>query len=441
MKTIRLLATNTIAQMLGKVATVGSTVLIGRMISSPDGLGKSGFDEYAIIVAYAAYFYIITDFGFNAIAAKDITEDESKSSSYISNLLTLRLVLALALIMVGLAVLLFIPSYPASVKFGIILMLVTIVSQAIFTNGNILFQARLRYFQSTIAVIAGSTTSLASAFIVYSISGNLYGYLLAIILGSVVMAIISLVQVGAAVPVRLKFDWPVWRHVALAALPLGATIVFNLLYIRSGFFILSIHDAGHYGIYTMAYRVFDAVLVLPVFMVNALYPIMIQRLQLGRAEFKRLFVRALLGMVGLAILVTVGVWVLAPVAIWLSTDNQLFNEAIQALRWLSLLVPLFFISNVLLWTLIALERRRLLIVFYGVGAIVSLGLNLWLIPQYGYVSAIAITGVVEGLITLLMGIQVWTLLHNDKEPTKLEEDQLSEVEANVLRDEEVLLHE
>ena len=162
MKTIRLLATNTIAQMIGKVATVGSTVLIGRMISSPEGLGKFGFDEYAIVVAYAAYFYIITDFGFNAIAAKDITEDESKSSSYISNLLTLRLVLALGLIMVGLAALSFIPSYSTAVKFGIILMLTTIVSQAIFTNGNILFQARLRYFQSTIAVIAGSATSLAA---------------------------------------------------------------------------------------------------------------------------------------------------------------------------------------------------------------------------------------------------------------------------------------
>ena len=240
MKTIRLLATNTIAQMLGKVATVGSTVLIGRMISSPEGLGKFGFDEYAIVVAYAAYFYIITDFGFNAIAAKDITEDESKSSSYISNLLTLRLVLALGLIMVGLAALSFIPSYSTVVKFGIILMLTTIVSQAIFTNGNILFQARLRYFQSTIAVIAGSATSLAGAFIAYSLNGNLYGYLMAIILGSAVMATISLIQVGAAVPIRLKFDWVIWRHVALAALPLGITIVFNLLYIRSGFFILSI---------------------------------------------------------------------------------------------------------------------------------------------------------------------------------------------------------
>src|SRR5690606_11991193 len=167
MKTVRLLATNTLDQLLGKAATVLSTMLIGRMISSPDGLGKAGFDEYAIIITYAAYFYIITDFGFNAIATKDITEDKQKTSSYISNVLSLRLAMSVGLIMIGLAVLAFIPAYSNAIKLGIMFMLITIVSQAIFTNGNILFQARLRYIQSTIAVIAGSLTSLSVAYIVY----------------------------------------------------------------------------------------------------------------------------------------------------------------------------------------------------------------------------------------------------------------------------------
>ncbi len=416
MKTVRLLATNTLAQMIGKAATVGSTILIGRMISSPEGLGKPGFDAYTIIVAYAAYFYIITDFGFNAIATKAITEEEQKSASYVSNLLGLRLVLSLGLIMVGLAVLSFIPAYTTTIKLGIILMLVTIVSQAIFTNGNILFQARMRYVHSTIAVIVGSAVSLAAAFVVYSMSGNVYGYLGAIVLGSIVMAAVSLAQVRAMVPIKIKFDWDTWRYVSFAALPLGMTIVFNLLYIRSGFFILSIHDPDYYGIYTMAYRVFDAVLVLPVFVVNALYPIMVQRLQQGKPVFKRLFIRSLFGMATASLLVMIAMWLLAPVAIWLSTANHVFHEAISALRWLSILVPIFFISNIILWTLITLGRRKLLLVFYGIGAIVSLGLNIWLIPQYGYVAAIAATGIVESLVTLLMGMQVWLILREKDLP-------------------------
>lgn len=441
MKTIRLLATNTLAQMVGKVATVGSTILIGRMISSPNGIGKTGFDDYAIIVAYVAYFYIITDFGFNAIAAKDITEDQDKSTDYISNLLGLRLVLAVGLIMVGLAFLSFIPAYSSTVKFGIILMLGTIVSQAIFTNGNILFQARLRYIQSTLAVVLGAAVSLAAAFIVFTMGGNIFGYLIAIATGSVVMAAISLAQVRAIIPVTLKFDWKLWRYVFTAALPLGITILFNLLYIRSGFFILSIHDPSHYGIYTMAYRIFDAVLVLPVFIVNALYPIYVQRLQQSRSEFKKLVKRSLLGMFAASLVIVVLVWIFAPIAIWLSTANPLFNESVQVLRWLSLLVPLFFISNILLWTLITLGKRKLLILFYGIGAVVSIGLNIWLIPQYGYIAAIVITGLVEFIILLLMSVQVWLLFQNDHDKIAHQSDRPNQVEAKVLQEEEVALHE
>ena len=225
MKTAKLLATNTLAQLVGKAATIGSTLLIGRMISSPDGIGKAGFDEYAIIVAYAAYFYIVTDFGFNAIAAQKVTEDESQASRYISNLLSMRLVLSVGLIMVALAALAFI-SYSTTVKLGILILLVTIATQAIFTNGNILFQAKLRYVQSTIAVVSGAATSLALAYLVFIAGGNIFGYLVAIVIGSATMAAVSLFQVGSAVKIRPAFDFTLWRHVVLAALPLGLTIVF-----------------------------------------------------------------------------------------------------------------------------------------------------------------------------------------------------------------------
>jgi O-antigen/teichoic acid export membrane protein len=348
MKTLRLLATNTIAQMIGKVATVASTLLIGRMIADPQGLGKVGFDQYAIIVAYAAYFYIVTDFGFNAVAAKEISEDDSKTQAYVSNLLSMRLVLSVVLMMVGLAALSFI-QYSPTVKMGIIIFLCTIITQSIVTNGNVLFQARLRYIQSAIAVIVGSLVSLALSFIVYQSGGNLYGFLGALIAGSTTMAVISIIQVKAAIPLTLSFDWPLWRHLVVAALPLGITIVLNLLYIRSGFFITSIVDEQNYGIYTMAYRIFDAVLVLPVFMVNSLYPIMVKRLQEGRQPFSRLLVKALFGMVAASIVVLVSVWMIAPWAIALSSGNTSFEPAIEALRWLSLLVPLFFVSNILLW--------------------------------------------------------------------------------------------
>ena len=174
-----MLATNTLAQMVGKVVTAGTTLLITRLIADQQGLGSDGYNDFSIITVYAAYFYILTDFGLNAIATKEMTEDESSQARYMTNLLSMRVVMSIGLIMLGLAILAFLP-YSATVKLGSMLMLLTIVTQAIFTNGNALFQTKLRYTQSVIANIVGSITSLSLVFFVYTAGGNLFGYLLAI---------------------------------------------------------------------------------------------------------------------------------------------------------------------------------------------------------------------------------------------------------------------
>lgn len=418
MKTVRLVATNTIAQLVGKAATIFSTVLIGRLITSESGLGKDGFNDYAIIVAYAAYFYIITDFGLNAIAAKDIAENESQSSRYLSNLLTMRLVISVGLVMLGLAILAFIPEYSNTIKLGAILFLVTIFFQAIFTNGNVLFQARMRYFQSAIAMVSGAATSLGLAYLVYVSGGGLFAYIIASIVGLGVMAVVSLIQVGNLVRLKLAVDRKLWQYLIMAALPLGMTIVFNLLYIRSGFFVISVADESNYGLYTLAYRVFDGVLVLPVFLVNSLFPIMVKKLRESQAVFRHFFVKSLLATLAVSLLIAGAVWVLAPLAIYISSDNPAFEPSIGVLRWLSLLIPLFFVSNTLLWATITLGKRYSLVIFYAIAAVVSVSLNIWLIPQYGYLSAILVTGLAELIIVVLMGAQLWQLLRSGGKPSE-----------------------
>lgn len=441
MSTFRLLATNTVAQTVTKVATVFTTLIISRMIASPEqGLGRAGYEDFGIIVAFAAYFYMVTDFGFNAVAAKDITDQPDKTSSYVNNLLSLRLALSAVLCVVGLLILAFV-DYKISIKIGILLSLVTIFSQSLITNSNLVFQVRLQYWQATFAVVIGSLASLVIATYAYMTHSTLLTYVLASLAGSVIMGLLSVWLVHRTISIQLQFDRQLWRYLFVAALPLGLAVILNVVYIRAGFFILSLHTAQTdqaYGLLSAAYRIFDVALVIPVFVVNALYPIMLSRLQHQPSHFKKLFVKALGMMMGISIVVAGLIWLLAPLAIDLTTNNSQFAQSVILLRWLCLIIPVFFLTNLLLWAIIALGQRKSVVIIYGIGALISIIANLWLVPIYSYWAVISITGITEAIIGLLLIIQLLIIWRRPSSFRSASDDTTSILVSNMTQDEAIV---
>ena len=100
MRTRTLVATNTLAQIVGKFITAGvtfiTTILIARYY------GVSGYGEFTKITAFIALFYLVSDFGFNAIVLRLISEQPKKENYFFQNLLALRIVFSL--FVTGLAV-------------------------------------------------------------------------------------------------------------------------------------------------------------------------------------------------------------------------------------------------------------------------------------------------------------------------------------------------
>ena len=65
-----------------------------------------------------------------------------------------------------------------------------------------------------------------------------------------------------------------------------------------------------------------------------------------------------------------------------------------------------------------LGRQKVLAFYYGVAAVVNISLNIWLIPQYGYLAAIFTTGITELLTMVMMSIEIWLLFsRKDSPPT------------------------
>jgi O-antigen/teichoic acid export membrane protein len=406
--TTRKVVFNTIAQVLGKAATTITTLLITILITRR--FGPVGYGDFTVMMAYSALFYIVTDFGLNAIVTRDLSADEGKTALYFRNLLALRLVMAAVLFAVGVLVLLLFP-YSQFVKVGIVISLLTIFTQALYTSGNAVFQTKLRYDLSVVASALGSLAILLlTAFFVMTGRGIL-AVVASYVIGGVLMVLASLVfiqRMTGAVGFAIKAK--VWRYLFLAALPLGITTIFTVVLQRADAIMLSLMTSSDVvGFYGAAYKIFEFALVFPTFFINSVYPVMVRHFK--ESHEKLLSTTKLSGLVLFVIsLVGMGLgYLLAPLMIRIIAGPE-FASSVLALRLLLLGLPVFYLSALFLWLLITLGKQNQIPFVYAIGAAANIILNFVFIPRYSLYAAAVTTWVSELLILVLLAILSYRVL-------------------------------
>ncbi len=95
---------------------------------------------------------------------------------------------------------------------------------------------------------------------------------------------------------------------------------------------------------------------------------------------------------------------LAPVIIHLITGGGRFSDSAASLRILSLSFPAYFISSVLMWSLVTLKKYKSMLLIYIAGLLANGVLNFIFIPRYSYIASSYITGVSEYLILALQAV-------------------------------------
>lgn len=404
----RLIVFNTAAQVVGKVATVSSTLLITFLITSR--LGQVSYGEFTIIMAYAALFYLVVDFGINAIFTQKVSLEEGKLKSYFVNLVSLRVTISLLVIFVALSLLSFSP-YSDTLKIGIIISSLTILTQGLFNTANALFQYKLHYHFASIADIV---SSISNVLLVYFLVTNGFGVNWIVgsyVISGLVRVFISLFLARRLVgSLSLDVDLGVWKSFTLAALPLGLTAIFSQINGNVDKIILSLveFDPGlqvsnvvAVGWYGLAYKIFEVLLVLPTFVMNSSFPLMVRKLAVDRGQLKSIFIFLLGSLLGLSVAISSLGFFLAPFIVsFFGANGDSFQGSVTVLRILLLGLPIFYVSALTLWTTIALRQQKKLIYIYGIAALCNVVLNLVFDPIYGIVAAATVTLLTELLVII-----------------------------------------
>ncbi|MFZ2025605.1 MAG: flippase [Microgenomates group bacterium] len=398
------IALNTLAQIIGKIISGGTTFFVSILLAR--ALGVDGYGDFTKITTYVAFFYLFCDFGLNAayLQLKEKQTDKQLKNA----LFTTRFVLSLLLMFITLAITTFLPGsseqgYSTMVKMGIILFTPTVLFQAIITTTNAFFQERLRYDFATYATIAGSLVTLVCILALTKIllpNAMVFGSLLAFLLGSLFTTIIALffVKKFAGLP-SLTVDVKTIKKLLLTALPLGITLLFNVVYFRIDSVVLTItRSTMEVGTYGLAYKFFEMALVIPTFFMNAALPsLMRAKKEADEKKLRSQIRNASIALFLLSLFVAVAGWIVSPLITMIKPE---FVSSILPFKVLLVGLPIFYLSSLTMWVLVVEKRQKQMLIIYALSMVFNIIANILFIPTYGYMAAAYITLISELFILL-----------------------------------------
>lgn len=418
----RIVAGNTVSQLIGRAVSSVTIVIVSLLIAKR--YGPEGYGDFVKITTYVSFFYLVADFGLNAVYLQriigvDKTEMKAAGKAW-RLLLGLRLVISILLVCIALIILALIPSgsgqgYTMLVRLGIVMLVPVIIAQAVTTTTNAFFQQKLRYDLSTIALNTGSISMLVVAVMLSlwtSVSGPYLG-VISVFAGSLATAIIALALVRSRLgTIRPAISVPEFVSYLRTGAPLGLALIFNLIYFHSDSVVLTLtRSTGEVGIYGLAYKIFELPLVLPIFFMNAVYPLL-----LSYSSQKKIFIRSLQFLFGSSLVLGIAFWVAAPFVALIRPD---FAEAQVPLRILILGLPVFFTSALFMWFLIARKQQGVLLLIHGIAMIGNIISNSLFIPRFGVTAAAWITVFSEVFVLLSSAVMVYKKIDfNSSEKTQ-----------------------
>lgn len=397
MKNLLRVSEQTSWQVIGKVLTSLSTIIILFFISRQ--FNEAGVGIFTLALTYLSFFYLANDAGLNIFCLPHL---QNSGKSYFNKLLGVRIVWALILSAVALLLLPFLPFATPDFKIATTLAVLTIIFSSIFVSTNAIFQSKLRYDLSVLASLVGTLTTLITILllvgwvhsVVFLTLGNLVGW---VITSTAALIFIKKLNFN----ILPEFDLSFFKEAAAKNWPISATLILNVVYFRLDAFVIStFRSFAEVGVYNLAFLIFQTLLVVPAFIMNSFYPIMLNTLKTNSRLFLRQIKIAFLGLCLISTPAVLLTWLLAPMAIRVLAGTG-FAGSVTSLKILSLGFPAFFLSSLLMWTLISYAKYKQVLVIYLIGLIVNSILNFIFVPQYSYIASSVITGISEYLILVL----------------------------------------
>ncbi len=387
----------TLALILQKIISFSYFILLARYLGPAD-LGK-----YYFAISFTTIFAIFIDLGFANVLTREIAKNQEKASRWLGNVLTLKLPLTLLSVA---AVFIFINALDYG-PLVIILVYVSCISMVLDSFTATFFSVVRGFHNLKYESIASVIFQLIVLIVGYGallLGGGLIPAMGALALASLYNFTYSLIILRRKIKVSIKFlyDRPLIRKILIISWPFAAYAIFQRLYTYlDSVLLLILAGDEQVGLYQVAFKIIFALQFLPLAFTASLYPAMSSYWQNNREQLAISFRRALNYLIIISLPIVIGAVVLADKIILLFKSG--FEGAILPLQ-ISIIALFFIFINFPIGSLLnACDRQRRNTFNMAIVTIVSVIINLILIPRWQAVGA-SVTVLITNFLMFILGI-------------------------------------
>lgn len=375
-------------------------VVIGILTRS---LGPAGYGYYNLIFAYLFIFSSIADLGLYTVFVREISKAETRQEEELiaGRVFTLRLGF-IVLVLLAAILLIFVFPYPPLVKLGIVIASGFSLFSSLVQVLTGIFQKYLRLYLVSLADVISRICQLVLLVILVYLKSGLLLFVGAAVIAEFVHFILIFLFSRPLIKVGISIDFEYWREILKVALPIAASLVFVLIYFKLDTVLLSLMKPAYdVGVYSVAYKILEAVIFLPAIYVGLIMPLLSKHAFVNRAEFKKTFQSAFNTLSIFALPLAAYIFVLSDPIVRIIGGSG-FGQSGPVLKILSFAILMIFFGNLGGNAIVALNLQKKGMWIYLAGAVFNVAANLIFIPRYSYFAAAWTTVATEVLITIWM---------------------------------------
>ena len=360
--------------------------------------------QFGFALSYASLFSVFATFGIHRLLVRDIARDQDSAWTYVW---TAEALIAFVLVflygVIALSITLVDPS--GEVRWAVwMAALSVVVIWALQQPFESLLIARERISWLATVGLVSALLKLASVYIALqhnATSATAHGAIAVANLVGFIFCIGFTIRVAGWSRPRIQLSL-IFRQIRECRVLLTATI-FSLLYFKSDLVLLAFFQGDvEAGLYTLVQRISEPLMMFASLLATVVFPALCRFSadpQMDDTWLKAFTLRLALLM---AVPLAIGLALLAAPAIGLLTGENApeYRQSVILLRLTCVVIPLFYLNGVAQEFLYAANRDRFVAKTYCLAALVSVGLNVLLMPRYGVQVAPLVAIAANGTVTL-----------------------------------------
>jgi O-antigen/teichoic acid export membrane protein len=348
-------------------------------------LDKSGFGIIGFATAFISYFILVVNFGFSTYGTMEIAKDQTKTSIFVNNVFSLRILISIFL-MIILIIYLLLSEKSVETKYVFLITGLNLFANAIALNW--VFQAIEKMQYIAVRQILSGLLSLAGVIIfVHSKSDTLIAA--AILSLSALIGNIWFIPIYQKMFSRLKFELnlPFWWELIKKSFPLAfASMMIGIYYNLDMVMLGYMKPESDVGIYNAAYKIFLVGILPSQLIFSAFFPLLSKVGLIATSEFRNTLKNYAKFMFGTGIVSGILLFALSENIILIVFGKNYIAAAqplsILAVNVLMVCINVFFGNPMIAW-----GKNKEYAVAITFGAVVNIILNFILIPKYSYIGA------------------------------------------------------